>query len=289
MPSQHKYIPTLPTYRESAFAGFFGPIGVGAVFYVQVALRELAEAERERLTAVITPVVYFLVLTSVVVHGITIPIVKGFQSAARRTITLTRSTGNSTSDLVSRLPQAPDQLPKAPNMFEVNMPNGDQQMMDSHDVADAQREGEVRRHGGADGPLHFHHHNEDKDTGTEQTSATEKKRSADDSEEDGSDTVQVDPNSSGDEQATTGSEDTAAKKGGGATTMIRFDVPRDHTPSSGAVTDDGPGRVGRDATTATARKSAGPGGPVSILSTTPSQSRVQSRSGSPHRAAARAE
>ncbi|KAJ9123801.1 hypothetical protein QFC24_003577 [Naganishia onofrii] len=46
----HRWIPTLPTWRESAFAGFFGPIGVGAVFYVQVALEKLPE-ERERLRA----------------------------------------------------------------------------------------------------------------------------------------------------------------------------------------------------------------------------------------------
>lgn len=48
--TQHRFIPTLPTWKESAFAGFFGPIGVGAVFYVQVALERLPE-DRERLRA----------------------------------------------------------------------------------------------------------------------------------------------------------------------------------------------------------------------------------------------
>ncbi len=38
-----KAIPTLPTIKEAAFAGFFGPIGVGAVYYVQVALQTLPE------------------------------------------------------------------------------------------------------------------------------------------------------------------------------------------------------------------------------------------------------
>jgi NhaP-type Na+/H+ or K+/H+ antiporter len=47
---QHRFIPALPTWKESAFAGFFGPIGVGAVFYVQVALERLPE-DRERLRA----------------------------------------------------------------------------------------------------------------------------------------------------------------------------------------------------------------------------------------------
>jgi hypothetical protein len=45
-------------------------------------------------------VVYFLVLTSVVVHGVTIPIGKGLG----RTFTLTRSTGASGNNLISRLP-----------------------------------------------------------------------------------------------------------------------------------------------------------------------------------------
>lgn len=232
---------------------------------MQVALRELEEApERERLIEVITPVVYFLVLTSVVVHGITIPIVKGFTSAARRTITLTRSTGNSTSDLVSRLPQAPDSLPKAPHMFEVNMPNGSQQMMDSHDVADATREGEVRRHGGEDGPLHFHHHDKSKDD-------KERERASD--SEEGSNTIQAEQSSSGgDENAAANVQDGTAKKD--ASTTIRFDVPDETTGGDGDV------RNGRDQAAATPRKTAG-SGPVSIL--TPSQSRVASRSGSPQR------
>lgn len=106
-----KFIPTLPTFYESCFAGFFGPIGVGAVFYVQVAF-EFLPAERERLINVIEPVVYFLVLTSVVVHGVTIPLGKGF-NLARRTLTITRSM-LSESNLVSRLPAAPTALPTAP-------------------------------------------------------------------------------------------------------------------------------------------------------------------------------
>ena len=51
----------------------------------------------------ILPVNYFLVLTSIIVHGITIPIGKGFQQA--RSITLTRSqAGLTDADRVSRLP-----------------------------------------------------------------------------------------------------------------------------------------------------------------------------------------
>jgi len=65
---QTRLIPALQSYREGAFTGYFGCIGVSAVFYVQVALENIPE-EREHLRAVITPVVYFMVLTSVIVHG----------------------------------------------------------------------------------------------------------------------------------------------------------------------------------------------------------------------------
>ncbi|OCF31083.1 hypothetical protein I316_07214 [Kwoniella heveanensis BCC8398] len=88
-----RWIPSLRTTRESVFAGFFGPIGVGAVFYVQVALDTLPDdGTRTHLRQTLLPTVYFLVFTSVIVHGITIPLGKGFQRA--KTITLTRtSTG----------------------------------------------------------------------------------------------------------------------------------------------------------------------------------------------------
>lgn len=37
------WIPTLPTWKEAAFAGYFGPIGVGAIFYTQVALETIPD------------------------------------------------------------------------------------------------------------------------------------------------------------------------------------------------------------------------------------------------------
>ncbi|WVR05954.1 hypothetical protein IAU60_002981 [Kwoniella sp. DSM 27419] len=99
-----RWIPSLKSTRESLFAGYFGPIGVGAVFYVQVALDNLPEdGTREHLRNTLLPTVYFLVLTSVVVHGVTVPLGKGFQRA--KTITMTRSsTGRTDGNVVSRLP-----------------------------------------------------------------------------------------------------------------------------------------------------------------------------------------
>lgn len=60
--------PAFQSYRESAFTGYFGCIGVSALFYVQVAIEHLGD-DRQRLKDVITPVVYFMVLTSIIVHG----------------------------------------------------------------------------------------------------------------------------------------------------------------------------------------------------------------------------
>jgi NhaP-type Na+/H+ or K+/H+ antiporter len=87
-------IPDIVTWQEAAFTGWFGPsqspcttlpaavadfwrppVGVGAVYYAQVGLRRIPE-DREHLRSVIVPVVYFIVLCSVIVHGVTIPIFK---------------------------------------------------------------------------------------------------------------------------------------------------------------------------------------------------------------------
>lgn len=65
-------------YKEALFMGYFGPIGAGAVFYLEHTRHlfpELGEgdAEETNLIAAIGPVVYFLVLFSIVVHGLSIP------------------------------------------------------------------------------------------------------------------------------------------------------------------------------------------------------------------------
>ena len=49
-------IPDLITWREAVFTGWFGPMGVGAVYYAQVGLREIPE-DRILLRQLIVPVV----------------------------------------------------------------------------------------------------------------------------------------------------------------------------------------------------------------------------------------
>ena len=117
---QSRFIPTVSTWREATFAGFFGPIGEqysallpgqhlmlqasGPCFILKwpsksfptmvraiVSEREVhvwhKDAPKLTRISVITPVNYFLVLTSIIIHGITIPIGKGFHTVRTKTLT----------------------------------------------------------------------------------------------------------------------------------------------------------------------------------------------------------
>ncbi|ORX93816.1 hypothetical protein K493DRAFT_284366 [Basidiobolus meristosporus CBS 931.73] len=96
----YRFIPAVKNYREAIFAGWFGPVGVGGLFYCMISLEEMKEAgPKGYLTEIIFPVISFLVLSSVIVHGITVPL---FHLGSIGTRTLT--TSNTIASLVSRLP-----------------------------------------------------------------------------------------------------------------------------------------------------------------------------------------
>ncbi|KAJ4003726.1 hypothetical protein NW766_012178 [Fusarium irregulare] len=65
-------------WKEALFMGYFGPIGAGAVFYVEHA-RHLfphdgeGDNEETNLVRAMGPTVYWLVLFSIVIHGLSIP------------------------------------------------------------------------------------------------------------------------------------------------------------------------------------------------------------------------
>ncbi|KAI1877793.1 hypothetical protein JX265_003801 [Neoarthrinium moseri] len=65
-------------WKEAIFMGYFGPIGVGAIYYLEhtrhlfLAEDYLNSGEKDLLAA-LTPVVYFLALFSIAVHGVSIP------------------------------------------------------------------------------------------------------------------------------------------------------------------------------------------------------------------------
>lgn len=89
----YKLIPAIKTWREAIFTGWFGPIGVGAIFYYTVALESLpVDGPNAHAREVMKPVIYFMVLSSVIAHGITIPL---FYIGTFATRTLTRTSENS--------------------------------------------------------------------------------------------------------------------------------------------------------------------------------------------------
>jgi NhaP-type Na+/H+ or K+/H+ antiporter len=74
------WIPSIQSVQEGMFAGYFGPIGVSAIFYLLVAQEFLKDLDTghervQEMARLITPVVWMCVVTSVVVHGITIPFI----------------------------------------------------------------------------------------------------------------------------------------------------------------------------------------------------------------------
>lgn len=75
----YKLMPSVvKDWKEALFMGYFGPIGAGAVFYVEHSRHlfpKLGEGDEEEtdLAKAIGPVVYWLVLFSIVVHGLSIP------------------------------------------------------------------------------------------------------------------------------------------------------------------------------------------------------------------------
>ncbi|KAG0164700.1 hypothetical protein DFQ28_009919 [Apophysomyces sp. BC1034] len=98
-------MPAMKTYREAIFSGWFGPMGVGAVFLAMIAKEELEhvyEGQEEPVAVkIISPVVLFIVLASTLVHGTTIPLFKLGKRIRTRTLSIT-STG---SNQVLRLPK----------------------------------------------------------------------------------------------------------------------------------------------------------------------------------------
>ncbi|EIE89267.1 hypothetical protein RO3G_13978 [Rhizopus delemar RA 99-880] len=98
----YKFIPAIHTWREAVFTGWFGPIGVGAIFYYTVALEAIpADGPNAHAREVIKPVIYFMMLASVIAHGITIPLFYIGTFAGR---TLTR-TSELSSQKILRIPK----------------------------------------------------------------------------------------------------------------------------------------------------------------------------------------
>jgi hypothetical protein len=100
----YKFTPAIHNFREAVFTGWFGPMGVGALFYYTVAIEQFdPEGPDAHARSVVKPIVYFMILASVIVHGNTIPM---FYLGTFATRTLTRtSLSSSGGNSVTRLPK----------------------------------------------------------------------------------------------------------------------------------------------------------------------------------------
>jgi NhaP-type Na+/H+ or K+/H+ antiporter len=100
------FIPDIKTWREALFAGHFGPIGVGAVFVAIMARAELEsenpvplaelpppDAEHYTLITLVWPIVTFLVVASILVHGSSVAVFTLGKHINTLTITMSYTTG----------------------------------------------------------------------------------------------------------------------------------------------------------------------------------------------------
>jgi NhaP-type Na+/H+ or K+/H+ antiporter len=89
-----KWIPEITTWREALFSGHFGPMGVGAVFISSLALTRLPvphdppQNQQELLAATLQPIVSFIVLCSIIIHGLSIPFFSFGRRVHSRTVSL---------------------------------------------------------------------------------------------------------------------------------------------------------------------------------------------------------
>jgi len=82
--AMHKYIHQIEYLSQAGFVGFFGPIGVGAIFYLSICREFLLEItvdgkvrqDAQQVAEAANVVVWFLVICSIVVHGLSIPVGK---------------------------------------------------------------------------------------------------------------------------------------------------------------------------------------------------------------------
>ncbi|KAJ7648011.1 Sodium/hydrogen exchanger family-domain-containing protein [Roridomyces roridus] len=75
----YRWVPEIKTWQEALFTGHFGPMGVGAVFVSTLARTRLPHPrnppanQQELLAATLQPLVAFVVLGSIIIHGLSIP------------------------------------------------------------------------------------------------------------------------------------------------------------------------------------------------------------------------
>lgn len=110
-------IPDIKTWREALFAGHFGPMGVGAVFIALLARAELEHghavplaklpppnSQNYDLIRLIWPIVTFIVISSILVHGSSIAVFALGKHINTLKLTMSYTTGDDGGKWMNRLP-----------------------------------------------------------------------------------------------------------------------------------------------------------------------------------------
>ncbi|KAI0326839.1 hypothetical protein GY45DRAFT_1328396 [Cubamyces sp. BRFM 1775] len=93
----YRWVPEITSWREALFSGHFGPMGVGAIFISTLAVTELPiphsppQNQAELLAASLQTIVSFIVLGSIIIHGLSIPFFSLGRNVRSRTVSLTRT------------------------------------------------------------------------------------------------------------------------------------------------------------------------------------------------------
>ncbi|KIV87383.1 sodium/hydrogen antiporter [Exophiala sideris] len=141
-------IPDVKTWREALFAGHFGPIGVGAIFAAILARAELETDSAQPLAALpdpgtkdynliylVWPVVTFLVISSILVHGSSIAVFTLGKRINTLTITLSYTQDNDKGAAwMSRLPRITSQSRSMSRMSETSDYEPDEKLDEKLDV-----------------------------------------------------------------------------------------------------------------------------------------------------------
>ncbi|KAI1825079.1 Sodium/hydrogen exchanger family-domain-containing protein [Xylaria intraflava] len=125
----HKKIPQIEDIRQATFMGFFGPIGCSAIFYLYVTLDfiktlnpdggDVPRDDVKDLSETVMVTVWFLVVLSVVVHGLSIPLGK-FGFYLPQTLSRTLSMATSIERTYSQSANHTNSLPRIQSKSNTN-------------------------------------------------------------------------------------------------------------------------------------------------------------------------
>lgn len=118
----HRNIPQIEEIQQAAYVGFFGPIGVSAIFYLylsidflrQVTVDGVVREDAVRLEEIMRVVVWFLAICSIVVHGLSVPLGKlGYHLPRTMSQALSSDRESESEPQVGRIPNRfPGQVPR---------------------------------------------------------------------------------------------------------------------------------------------------------------------------------